>query len=178
MSYKNNILTQFLEKPTSRFQLRELARLTKLSTTAVKARLNQLLTDGVIKIEREKKYTFYKANWDAPEYKWTKKFYNIQKILESGLLNYLGQELNYPEAIVLFGSAAKGEDAERSDIDLFVFSANKKELNLKEFEKKLGKPIILQLFNKAEFEIAKKKNKELINNVINGVILKGYLEVL
>jgi hypothetical protein len=37
---------------------------------------------------------------------------------------------------------------------------------------------MLQLFNKAEFEIAKKKNKELINNVINGVILKGYLEVL
>src|SRR3989344_2555725 len=176
MSHKNNILAQLLEKPTTRFQLRELARLTKLSTTAVKYAIKNLLKENIIKTEKEKKYLFYKANWDAQEYKWTKKFYNIQKILESGLLNYLDQELNYPEAIVLFGSAAKGEDAERSDIDLFVFSANKKELDLKMFERKLGKPIILQLFNKTELEIAKKKNKELINNIINGIMLKGYLE--
>jgi predicted nucleotidyltransferase len=178
MSYKNNILMQFLEKPTSRFQLRELARLTKLSTTAVKSALKKLLEENIIKTEKEKHYVFYKVNWDALEYKWAKKFYSINKIFASGLIKYLDEQLNYPEAIVLFGSAARGEDAERSDIDLFVFSVNKKELNLKEFEKKLGKPIMLQLFNKAEFEIAKKKNKELINNVINGVILKGYLEVL
>jgi predicted nucleotidyltransferase len=175
---KNNIDLQFFEKPTSRFQLRELARLTKLSTTAVKAALGRLLEEKIIKIEKEKHYVFYRANWDASDYKWAKKFYNVQKILASGLLEHLDEKLNYPEAIILFGSAAKGEDAERSDIDIFVLSVNKKEVDLKVFEKKLGKPIILQIFNKEDVEIAKKKNKEFLNSIVNGIVLKGYLELL
>ena len=178
MLYKNNVLRQFLDKPTGRFQLRELARLTHLSTTGVKAALRRLLTEKVIKTEREKSYLFYKANFDAQEYKWTKKFYNIAHIVSSGLLKYLDEELGRPEAIMLFGSAARGEDAEKSDMDIFVLSENKKELNLKQFGKKLGKPIKLQIFSREEFEIAKRKNKEFINNIVNGILLKGHIQIL
>ena len=178
MLYKNNVMQQFMDKPTSRFQLRELARLTHLSTTGVKAALKRLLAEKIIKTEREKSYLFYKANFDAQEYKWTKKFYNIARIISSGLLKYLDEELNRPEAIVLFGSAARGEDAEKSDIDIFVLSENKKYLNLKQFEKKLCKPLVLQIFNREEFETAKRKNKEFINNIVNGILLKGHIQIL
>jgi len=178
MLYKNNVMQQFMDKPTSRFQLRELARLTHLSTTGVKAALKRLLAEKIIKTEREKSYLFYKANFDAQEYKWTKKFYNIARIVSSGLLKYVDEELNRPEAITLFGSAARGEDAEKSDIDIFVLSENKKELHLKQFEKKLGKPIALQIFNREEFETAKRKNKEFINNIVNGILLKGHIQIL
>ncbi len=178
MSPKNNIDSQFFEKPTSRFQLRELARLTRLSTTAVKARLKQLLEEKIIKIEREKHYTFYKSNWNAPEYKWAKKFYNIKQILDSGLLEHLDEKLNYPEVVVLFGSAAKGEDAEKSDVDIFALVTVKREPMIETYVKKISRPIRILIMNKAEFKLAKKKNLELINNILNGIILKGYLEVL
>lgn len=167
-----------MEKPTSRFQLRELARLTKLSTTAVKARLERLLEKKIIKLETEKKYIFYKANWNAPEYKWTKKFHNVRSILEAGLVEHLDGQLGYPDAIVLFGSAAKGEDAEKSDLDIFVLTTVKKEPMLELYIRKIKRPIRLLVMNKAEFATAKKKNPELINNILNGIILKGYLEVL
>ena len=167
-----------MDKPASRFQLRELARCTHLSTTGVKAALKRLLAEKIIKTEREKSYLFYRTNFDTQEYKWTKKFYNIARIISSGLLKYLDEELNRPEAIVLFGSAARGEDAEKSDIDIFVLSENKKYLNLKQFEKKLCKPLVLQIFNREEFETAKRKNKEFINNILNGILLKGYIQIL
>lgn len=175
---KNNIDSQFFEKPTSRFQLRELARLTKLSTTAVKAALERLLEEKIIKTEKDKHYVFYKANWDASEYKWAKKFYNVKKILASGLLEHLEETLNYPEAIVLFGSAAKGEDAERSDIDIFALVTVKREPMIETYVKKISRPIRILVMDKAEFKLAKKKNPELINNILNGIILKGYLEAL
>src|SRR3989344_4808251 len=80
-------------------------------------------------------------------------------------------------AIVLFGSFAKGEDAEKSDIDLLVITSAKKELNLDIFDKKLGRKIQLFLFSEKEIEKMKESNKELLNSLINGIILYGFFEV-
>lgn len=171
------ILNLFLKEPNRKFQLRELSRLTGLSTTAVKSSLIELSKEKLIIRKEEKKYIFFAPNKDSDEYKLVKKFFTVFYIKDSGLLDFLESELNYPEAIVLFGSASKGEDMEKSDIDIFVLTETKRELIMKEFEKKIGKPIRVLLMNKHEFMKAKSKNPELINNIANGMILKGYLEV-
>ena len=74
---------------------------------------------------------------------------------------------------ILFGSYAKGEDTERSDIDLYIETPSKKDITLEKFEKKLKRNI--QIFrHKNLFEI---KNKDLVNNIINGIVLNGFVEV-
>ncbi len=179
MLQKNNtILKIFLESPTSRFQLRELSRESKLSTTAVKSALKNLLSTDIIKTEREKKYLFYRASSENEKFKLFKKFYTIKSIIESDLLKFIDKEFYYPEAVILFGSAARGEDIKRSDIDIFILTTKKKEVSVEKFEKKLKKPLKLLIMDKKEFEIAKKRNPELINSIANGIALKGHLELL
>ncbi|RLI96702.1 MAG: hypothetical protein DRO96_02470 [Candidatus Aenigmatarchaeota archaeon] len=101
-----------------------------------------------------------------------KKLYNIKSLYVSGLVEFLKVELSNP-SIILFGSYAKGEDTERSDIDLYIETPSKKDITLEKFEKKLKRNI--QIFrHKNLFEI---KNKDLVNNIINGIVLNGFVEV-
>ena len=94
----------------------------------------------------------------------------LLRMHESGLIDFLAEEF-MPDAIVLFGSCARGEDIETSDIDLLVVS-KEKEVRLKKFESVLKRKISLH-FEENVSEIP----KELLNNIINGMVLHGYLTV-
>ncbi len=173
----NRILKIFLENPTREFHLRELARISGVSTTAVSAETERLVDKNLISRRKDGLYTVFKANSDDREFKDRKKFYTFLSLQKSGLLAYLEDVYRYP-AIVLFGSCSRGEDAEGSDIDLFILTAEKKQANLSAFEKKLGRKVNLLVITEKDLEAAKKKNKELVNNIINGMVISGYLKVL
>ena len=89
---------------------------------------------------------------------------------QSGLISYIYDSC-LPNVIILFGSASKGEDLDESDIDLFVLSREKK-LDFTKYEKLLNREIAL--FFEENFS---KLSPELKNNILNGIILKGYLKV-
>ena len=76
---------------------------------------------------------------------------------------------------MLFGSFAKAENIKKSDIDILIVSPVKKKPDLKSFEKKLRCEI--QVFVYSGKELSSLKNKELLNNFINGIVLEGYMEV-
>ena len=76
-----------------------------------------------------------------------------------------------PKSIVLFGSFSKGEDIESSDIDIFV-EAEEMEIDLTKFEKKLSRKINLYFD-----ENLKKLGKNLKENIINGIVLGGVIEI-
>ena len=103
-------------------------------------------------------------------------YYNLELLNKSGLVDFLLNEFNYPEAIVLFGSFAKAENIKKSDIDILVVSPIKKKIELKEFEKNTGHEI--QIFIYSGKELFSLKNKELLNSFINGIVLEGYIEVI
>ena len=90
-------------------------------------------------------------------------------VLESGIIAHIEEKLT-PKCIVLFGSYQRGEDTEESDIDLFI-EAKHKTINTKQFEKKLNRKVELH-FNKS----FTKYPQELKNNIINGIVLHGFLE--
>ncbi|HLD15140.1 MAG TPA: nucleotidyltransferase domain-containing protein [Candidatus Nanoarchaeia archaeon] len=179
MLQKNNrykILKLFFENPISNgigFQLREISRKVKVAPPSVKKYLNELekeglITKGTLKIFLS--YPLYYANRDNNYFLFLKKIDTIQSIKESGLLDYLSDKC-MPDVIILFGSASRGEDLKDSDIDLFVQSKEKK-LDLKTYEKQLNRKI--NVFFNDNFNLL---SKELKNNIINGIILKGYLKV-
>jgi len=169
------ILKVFFEDPSPKgigFQLREISRNVEIAPTSVKKYLNELGKEGfVIKVKhRIHGYPVYYANRDNENFKLHKKLDTIIKIRDSDLLDYLSESC-MPDVIILFGSASRGEDLKDSDIDLFVMAKEEK-IDLDKFEKILNRKI--NLFFSEDFS---KLSKELRNNIINGVILKGYLKV-
>jgi predicted nucleotidyltransferase len=113
---------------------------------------------------------FYKANFDNEKFREYKKISVLYELNNSGLIEFLWNKIS-PEAIVLYGSYSKGESIENSDIDLFVIG-KEKEVNIDRFEKMIGVNIHI-LFE----ENIKKIPNELKNNLINGIILRGYLKI-
>lgn len=169
------ILRIFFDDPSPKgigFQLREISRKVAVAPPSVKKYLNELEKGGlIVKTEhRIHGYPVYYANKDNEEFKFLKRVDVIMKIKEFGLIDYIAKSC-MPDAIVLFGSASKGEDLKESDIDLFVLS-DKEKIDLSQFEKKLNRKI--NIFFSDNFN---KLSKELKNNIINGTILKGYLKV-
>ena len=85
-----------------------------------------------------------------------------------GFIDYLERELITPLTI-LFGSFSKAEIEDNSDIDLAIFTISNKNIDVKKFENKIKRKIQLFIFkNKKEV-----KNKELLNNILNGFIMSG-----
>jgi predicted nucleotidyltransferase len=163
----------FFVNPTKEHYLMDISRKIKLAHTSVKKNLDKLVKQELIKVFIEKKgnrkFPIFKANLDNNLFKKYKMIYNLSNLLQSKLIEFIDEKL-MPKSIVLFGSYQKGEDIENSDIDLFI-ECEISELNLLLFEKKLGRKIQLH-FN----ESFNSYSKELKNNIINGIVLSGFLE--
>ena len=164
------VLRVFLQKPTESFGLREISRLSKLSPPSVIQYLEEFESDGLIIKAEKKGVPSYQAARENGDFIFYKKIDILYEIHNSGLVDYLWQKLS-PNAIILYGSHAKGEATEDSDIDMFIIGKDK-EISLEEFEKKLGREIHM-MFDDNVRNIP----NELKNNLINGSILKGYFKV-
>jgi predicted nucleotidyltransferase len=164
------ILQEIFDFPRKDFQMRERSRRTKIAQPSVINYLKSLIDEGLIVKEKKGIYPSFKANRDNESFKLYKKLNLIQQIYKSHLISYIYDSC-LPSTIILFGSASKGEDIEESDIDLFIQSKEKK-LELDKYEKILNREI--SLFFEENFS---RLNKELKNNILNGIIIKGYIKV-
>ena len=176
MSTNVNIPGHFFKHPNRSYHLRELAALLRLNPVTVKRKLAGPVRAGLLKVSRERRFLLYHANTDSPSFRRLKIEWNINRIHDSGLVDHINDRLNLP-VVILFGSWARGENQERSDLDLFVLTESKAEVELSKFEKTLEAPIQLFRYNRRDFETLTRKNKELANNIINGRVLAGFLEV-
>jgi len=168
---KRTIKEYFFINPTAKLRVREIERTLKLPLPSVIRYCRELEKEGILAINKTGNVTFYTAS-RSETYFLEKKFYNIKQLYESGLINYLKIELSNP-VIILFGSYAKGEDTEESDIDLYVETPSHKKVNPEKFKKTLKREI--QLFQHKN--IQEISNSHLANNIINGIILNSYIEV-
>ena len=164
------VLQEFFDYPKKDFQMRELSRRINLAQISVINHLKGLIKENLIIKENKSIYPSFRANTDNELFKLLKKQNLILRINQIGLINVLDDKIK-PDSIILFGSASRGEDNENSDIDLFI-QAKEINLNLEKFEKLLNRKINLFF----EFNI-KNLDKELLNNIINGERLYGYLKV-
>lgn len=160
------VFEEIASKPNTFFSLRELARICGLSPAGTLKILKQLVSEKLAVREKDA----YQANVDNKGFISIKRALNLHAVLASGLVEFMREKIDF-EALVLFGSYARGEDNENSDIDLLVVSKHKKELDLSKFSKPLKKPITLHIL---DLTTAKKEFK---NNIINGIVLDGYLRL-
>lgn len=172
----DSLMNLFLKDSYSEFNLREVARLSKLNPMTVSKYLNRFVKDGILKKKSERNYILFSANTESIAFKDMKRAYNVSKIRSSGLIGFLEKEL-HPEVIILFGSFSKAENHAESDIDMFIITESRKKPDTSPFEKNLAAEIQLFIHSRKEFERMKKTNIELLNNVLNGTIISGVLEV-
>ena len=165
------ILQLFFDQPTKLFQLREISRIAKIGLPSAISHVKKLEKYGFVKKEKKSTYESYTANRDADKYRLYKKNDIVLRLNESGFIEYIMNNTT-PNAIMLFGSASRGEDTEASDVDIFVLAKEEK-LDLKKFEKSLKRRINIYFEDNI-----KNLSKELLNNISNGIKLYGYLKVV
>jgi len=167
-----NMLRLFFEEPSREFNVREVARLLKISPATASKKLKSLVKEGVLKERKERILNLYKANLEDELYRDLKIFYNMRKLKESGLVDALNKFYLKP-TIVMFGSCAYGIDTETSDFDLLIISEKTKEFpEVKKFEKKLNRKLQLFVVKK----IKDLRSKHLINNILNSITIQGKIK--
>ena len=148
------------------------ARALGVSQPAVSKALPAISKLGILKVakDRDSGRLSIELNRDAEEIVWLKRADNLRQVYESGLVRHLYDRM--PGALVImFGSYASGEDTTSSDIDLAVIG-QRQDLDLKPFEKALERQITVNYYRSL-----KKIDKHLLNNILNGITLKGAVEL-
>ncbi len=164
-----NNLRPFFEDNYERINVRKYARIMKISAPFASKLLKGYEKEGLLLSEAENKYLFFVADKNNMLFIQLQRIYYLDKFRKSGLIKYLEEQLVNP-VVILFGSCAKAEISDKSDIDIAIFSPSKKELNLKPYEKKLKKSIQIFIYKNRE---EANKNPELLNNILNGFIISG-----
>ena len=168
------MLEYFFTNPTRITHLRELSRQINLSPTWTAKTVKQLAKEEFLIVEKQRNQqrVIIKANRENKSFLQLKRIYNIYHLYTRGFVEYLINQYGKPECIILFGSYAKGEDVESSDIDIAIITTrNEKNLALEKYEKQTARKIKIKELIKAKIE------KEFWNTLANGIILYGYLEV-
>ncbi|MFH1606193.1 MAG: nucleotidyltransferase domain-containing protein [Nanoarchaeota archaeon] len=165
------VLNMFFEQPTRNFHIRELSRILNIPKTTISYHINDLLKKGLITKQKKDTFKSFKANETNELYRFHKRQAFLKKIIQTELLNYLETETT-PKCMILFGSFAKAEYDQNSDIDIFI-QAKETKTDLTSFEKQLKHKINILFENNPN-----NLSPELLNNIINGVKLRGFLKIL
>ena len=173
---RQRVINVLMKYPELEFSLSDLAK----EAGVAKANIGDILEDfcnrGLITIEKLSRIWRIKANQKDENFVRIKIVHNMNNIYQSGLVEFLNEGYKNPKAIVLFGSYRNGEDISGSDIDIAIerdtgeYTTIRLE-ELSELEKLLGRKIQIHLFNR------KKIDSSIFNNMANGIVLSGFLEV-
>lgn len=172
-SIKETIKEHYFKNPSSKLRVRELERLLKIPLPSTIRYVKELIEKQILTKAQTGNVVFYTSNRTSKTFLLEKKLFNLKSLYECGLIEQLITELSNP-TIIVFGSYSKGEDLEDGDVDLYVETSSKKEIKLDKFEKIFGRKI--QIFKHKN--IKEIKNQHLANNIINGINLNGFLEVI
>ncbi|MBI2658483.1 nucleotidyltransferase domain-containing protein [Candidatus Woesearchaeota archaeon] len=163
--------------PDKEFSLSDLAKEAGVAKAHIGEILDEFYKINLIQITKLSKIWRIKASQQSWEFIKSKIIYNLSFIYQSGLVEFLNEHFNNPKSIVLFGSFRKGEDLSASDIDIAIENDELKEyktlqLNqLTEFESAINRKIQIHLFNRKNID------ENVFNNIANGIVLLGFLEV-
>ena len=163
--------------PDKEFSLSELAKEAGVAKAHIGKILDELYKIEFIEIVKLSKIWRIKANQRSWVFVKSKIIYNLNFVYQSGLVEFLDEHFNHPKSIILFGSFRKGDDLSASDIDIAIETDEAEDYStvylkeLSEFESTINRKIQLHLFNKKNIDL------NIFNNIANGIVLFGFLEV-
>jgi predicted nucleotidyltransferase len=169
---KDKIREYFFLHPHRKKRVRELERETQTPLPSVIRYCNELVQEGIIKTEKEDHVTRFTSNWGDKRYHRVKQVRNLQTIYNSGFVDFLIEHYHNPP-IILFGSYSTGWDAEDSDIDLFIQTAEEIPNTFPQWENYFQRE--LQIFRRPSIKTY--QNEYLIESILDGIRLNGQVEL-
>lgn len=175
------VLAQLFLDPQREFRLRELARLTGISSGAVQYELRQLTAAAIVRRTERNDLVSYRANGDSPI------FAELRAIVEktSGIEELVRQALlpasERIRVAFIYGSIAKGVNRARSDLDLLVVGTmpfGELIRLLQPVEQRIGREISPRLFSEKEFRRRLKQRDRFLTSIVRGprIVLLGEID--
>ncbi len=185
MSQKTKMETETFRKvlnycfsfPEQSIGLNGLSKNINSSKTSTKTAVLKLIKDDFLKKEEIGKAWWITVN-QKHQFITTRKIpYNLGLIYESKIISDIYKKIPNARAIILFGSYRWGTDNEKSDIDIAVEVLGNSGLIIetlnviKEIGFRKNVKVNLHIFSRSKIDI------NLFNNIANGIVLDGLLEV-
>ncbi len=169
---REDLLTLYFTNTEKKYYLRELERMLKHSVANIRRELLKLEEAGLFLREDRGNQVYYYLNKSFPLFDELKSIIFKTSGVPQVLRNVLGSLKDKDIAhAFLYGSFAKKEEREDSDIDLLIIGkVNEDELieKLNGIEQKLQREINYSIYSKEEFQTQKEKRNPFILDVIEG----------
>ncbi len=172
---RRKLLKIFLNNVEKRFYIRELTRKTNENINSIRKELSSLEKIGLLKTERVANLQYFFANKDFKIFKELKSIFiktdpvnDLILKIEKKAKDKFGKELS---SIVLFGSQARYEAREYSDVDILVICKTaqkdwrKRDDTIVEIEKagfEFGIPVHIELLTEEEFTFSVNEGAPLL----------------
>lgn len=172
----NKVMNWFFSFPDKEMSLTDLSSELVVSKKTANRVVNQLIKEGFLVKEVLGRIWRISCNKDHP-YNFTRKIaHNLIAVYESGILQEIHKKIENPRAIILFGSYRKGDDNEKSDIDIAVEVLGDQAvrimpLGVAQIWHRKNVPVNLHIFSRNKIDL------NLFANIANGIVLEGFLEV-
>lgn len=170
------VLYWFFAYPNKELSLSDLSKNVEISKTNANKIVTQLIEENFLKKEILGKTWRISCNQEH-RFNLTMKIpFNLSQIYESGVIDKILKEIPNAKATVLFGSYRKGDDTEKSDIDIAVEIVGDEELSVRHLGiiEQIGyrKEVLvnLHIFSRNKIDL------NLFANIANGIVLTGFLE--
>lgn len=167
------VLTVLFEQPQRAVYLRELARLTGISTGALQLELTRLVDADLVLRQRDGNRVGYRANTMSQVFGELRsiilKTCGIPVLIRRALEAYGGVR-----KALIYGSLAKGTSQGASDVDLLVVGSISFEdlvKSLSEVEAAIGREINPRLFSESEFEEKAASGDRFLTTILRGPTL-------
>jgi predicted nucleotidyltransferase len=164
---REELLVLYFTNPNKKYYLRELERILNFSVGNIRRELIKLESTGLFLSENKGNLVYYYLNKSYPLFKELKsiifKTSGTPKILHTILEKFKGISQAF-----IYGSFAKGEEREGSDIDLLIIGeVNEGKLVevISKLERKLQREINYAIYGKEDFKKKKKEGNPFILDI-------------
>lgn len=157
----NAVFLYFCKNVHTSVHIRELARKINISPPKCIGLINKL--GSLLKKNKVGRSILISANINE-DFIFIKKWVNLFLLLDSGLVGALSKA--NPKSLIVFGSFSRGEDNEKSDIDIAVDTPITE--NLDKYERFIGRRIKIHVVND-------RTGNSLLENARQGILLKGVM---
>ena len=173
------VQTWFFSYPSKEVTLSKIAEELKISKTTANKIITRLKEEGFLMIKEVGKSWLISCNPHHIYNKTRKIVYNLSIIYDAYeilLRDIIHTYVSNPVSVILFGSYRKGDDNEKSDVDIAIEVLGDQKTKIIEIGKfdpfGLRKNVVINL------HIFSRKNVDinLFSNITNGIVLDGFLE--